>query len=253
MGYRRLADYYDTVFDFGPAWGAQPREYVLGPILPRVRSACDIACGTGSTALWMAGLGIRTSALDLSPNMVRRARAKMKASGMHVPVQRADMRRFRLAEPVDLVTCEFDALNHVPKRSDLSQVVKCVSAALNPGGWFYFDVNTSLAFRSLWPTTWWIERPGVAFVMHGGYDAKHDRAWSDVELFERWGRLWKRTTERVEEVCWTDAEIRAALRQAGFAVVRSWDGNSLLEPPATPPPGCRTYYLARKRVGRKSL
>jgi hypothetical protein len=36
------------------------------------------------------------------------------------------MRSFRLPEPVDLVLCEFDALNHVPRKADLARVARAI-------------------------------------------------------------------------------------------------------------------------------
>jgi hypothetical protein len=56
----------------------------------------------------------------------------------------------------------------------------------------------------------------VALVMHGRYDRKRERGVSDVEWFVREGKIW------------TAAEIRQALRAAGFAA----------SPPMTPPPFC---------------
>jgi SAM-dependent methyltransferase len=64
---------------------------------------------------------------------------------------RGDMRNFRLPERGDLVLCEFDALNHVPRKEDLARVANSVSRALRPGGHFFFDVNNRLAFEKFWP------------------------------------------------------------------------------------------------------
>jgi SAM-dependent methyltransferase len=244
--YRWLAQYFDRVFSFAPAWGEPARRKILEPILPQVRSACDLACGTGHTAIALAGRGIRTFGVDLSPGMCRAARQNVRAAQVPVRIIRADMRDFRLPEAVDLVTCEFDALNHVPAESDLGLVAKCVARALRPGGWFYFDVNNSPAFQAMWPDTTWLDTPDVAAVMHGGYDRERDRAWSDVEWFIREGRLWRRRRERVVEVCWTAAEIRRALRAAGFGRIRAWDAAPILKADATIRPGFRTYFLARK-------
>jgi SAM-dependent methyltransferase len=245
--YHWLSRYYDEVFSFAPAWGEPARRKILGPILPHVQSACDLACGTGSTALAFARKGIRMFAVDLSPGMCRAAREKSRAAGVPLCVVRADMRSFRLPEPVDLVTCEFDALNHLPEERDLARVAHSVSRALRPGGHFYFDVNTSLALRKLWSTTWWVERPDVIMVMHGGYDRESRRAWSDVEWFIREGDLWRRRRERVEEICWTASEICRTLRAAGFARIQAWDAAPLLKHYEAPlPAGCRTFYLAEK-------
>jgi SAM-dependent methyltransferase len=121
-----------------------------------------------------------------------------------------------------------------------------VARALRPGGYFYFDVNNRLSFENVWPLTWWIEKPGVVMVMHGGHGPARDRAWSDVDWFIRDGRSWRRRHERVEEVCWTSAEIRRALREAGFGQVRAWDAAPFFKNDPMIRPGYRTFYLARK-------
>ncbi len=185
--------------------------------------------------------------MDLSTHMTRLARNK--ADGAHLPVQvfRADMRTFRLPEPVELITCEYDALNHVSRRADLRRVAQAVQRALRPGGHFYFDVNNSLGFRRYWLGTVWFEKRGVAVLMRNGHNRKANRAWSDIDLFIREGSCWRRHHERVEEVCWTSGEIRRILRETGFDQVRSWDAapfwkSSLIGA------GCRTFYLARKSL-----
>ena len=244
--YRWLAEYYDKLFTFHLSWFEAARQRLLGRILPRLESACDLACGTGTTALLLAAKGIKMFAVDLSPAMCRLARQKARRARLPLSVFRADMRSFRLPEPVDLVLCEFDALNHVPRKADLARVARAVARALRPSGYFYFDVNNHLAFEKIWPGTWWIEKPGVALVMHGGYDRRRDKGWSDVEWFIREGRRWRRHRERVEQVCWTPAEIRRTLREAGFDQVRAWDATPFMKTDPSIRPGYRTFCLARR-------
>jgi SAM-dependent methyltransferase len=245
--YRWLAEYYDQFFGSFTAFSDSARAVVLGPILPRVKSACDIACGTGTTALQLAQQGIKMFGVDLSAEMCRQARAKARRAGLALDVIQADMRRFRLPERVDLVLCEFDALNHVENKSDLKLVAASVARALNPGGYFYFDVNNRLAFEKVWPSTWWQDKGDVALVMHGGYDRERDKGWTNVEWFFRRGRYWVRRQERVEQVSWTPAEIRATLRAAGFDRIRAWDATPFFGSDPYILPGCRTVYLARRK------
>jgi SAM-dependent methyltransferase len=122
-----------------------------------VGSACDLACGTGTTALELAKRGIEVFAVDVSPIMCRVTREKAGRARIPLHLVQADMRFFRLPHPVDLITCEFDAINHIPQKADLGRVARAASRALSPGGYFFFDVNNRLAFEKIWPGTWWIE------------------------------------------------------------------------------------------------
>jgi len=243
--YKWLAKYYDQLFTFHLPRFKAARQRVLADILPCVESACDLACGTGTTALLLAGQGIKMFGVDLSPVMCRLARQKAHRARLPLSILRADMRDFRLPEQVGLVLCEFDALNHVPRKTDLRRVAHAVSRALRPGGYFFFDVNNRRAFEKIWPGSSWVEQPGVVLLMRGGYDRERDRGGLNLEWFLREGKLWRRHHEHVEQVAWTSTEIRSALQGAGFDQVRAWDARLFSRMPNISP-GCRTFYLARK-------
>lgn len=244
--YRWLAEYYDELFrGFRVCLDIQ-REHVLEPILPRVSSACDLACGTGTTALGFARATIATYALDVSPAMCRLTREKAARAGLRLHVIRADMRSFRLPKPVDLITCEGDALNHLPRKADLEKVAKAVARALRPGGHFYFDVNNARGFMSYWTSTVCLERPGVVVVMRNGHSPRADKAWSDIDWFIRDKSCWRRHSERIEEVCWSAGEIRRTFRENGFDRIRSWDAAPFWKANPLVRPGCRTVYLTSR-------
>ena len=84
--------------------------------------------------------------------------------------------------------------------------------------------------------------------MNNGNKAAHDRAWSHCMWFIRKGRVWTKHTERIEEVCWSEEEMRLALSQAGFGAIRSRDSTLFLKGSPIIKRGCRTHYLARKEM-----
>ena len=244
--YKWLAQYCDRMVTSHRPIFARARQQILQPVLGGVESVCDLCCGTGGTAIEFANAGFKTSGVDLSPTMLRIAKEKAARAGAGVKFTRADMRKFILNEPVDLITCEFDALNHVPLKSDLKMVAKSVVKALRRGGYFYFDVNNIGAFENVWTLGWFQETREFAAMFHGGNVEGKDRAWIDVDWFVKEGDLWRRHREHVEEVCWNRAEIREALSGAGLKIVGTFDATLFFQNDPLVKPGYRTFYLARR-------
>lgn len=244
--YTIVARFYDELHGDAGRMNAHARAKILGKILPQVRTVCDLGCGTGTTALGFARRGKKVYAVDLSPTMCRMAREKVRRAGLPVRVIRADLRSFRLPEPVDLVTCEFNPLNDLPACADLPRAARTVARALRPGGWFYFDINTRRSLEELYSGAHWIERKNLCLVLHGGYDRRRRKAWLDFEWFLPAGKHWRRDREHIENVWWTDAQIRHALRRAGFTHIRSWDGADVRPRSMHARPGYDAYYLAQK-------
>jgi SAM-dependent methyltransferase len=137
-------------------------------------------------------------------------------------------------------------------KSDLARVARAVTRALQPGGYFYFDVNNRLHLEKNWPGTSWSEKSGVVMIMRGSYDRRRAKGCVDFEWFIRQGRGWRRFHERVEEVWWTPSEVRRALRAAGFGRVQAWDASLFSRGQHRLSAGCRTFYLAQKELPRAS-
>jgi SAM-dependent methyltransferase len=105
-------------------------------------SAADIGCGTGLFARHLRiSRHVPVFAVDLSEPMLRIA--ARNCCGTNVVLLKQDIRHFRLPRRVDLITANFDTLNHILSPSDLRQTLRRVFENLNPGGHFVFDVITN--------------------------------------------------------------------------------------------------------------
>ncbi len=224
----------------------------------------DLACGTGNLAVALAREGWQVIGLDHSPAMLALARAKAEAAGVAVRWLEADMRGFTLEEPADLVTCFYDALNHLPARADLARTFRSVAAALRPGGLFLFDVSTEACFRNLWQDCLHLsETADHLFFAENTFDAKTGRGICRITGFTRRpDGLYERFEDTIEERCFTDEEIRAAARRSGLEVVgtEGWTPAVALEGvrnfrrlPATPEfnpdsrdQNLKTYWVLRR-------
>jgi SAM-dependent methyltransferase len=104
------------------------------PFAPK--AALDLGCGTGVLCRFLGDRGIRAAGMDLSEGMIAIAREADPQGHYDV----ADMTRYRPAEPVDLITCTGDALNHIPGLADVGRIFENVFASLRDGGWFLCDI-----------------------------------------------------------------------------------------------------------------
>jgi SAM-dependent methyltransferase len=246
--YGLLARFYDELLPSGMSEvNRHARGVMLGSRLEDIGSVCDLACGSGGTALDLARTGRRVYAVDNSAEFCRIVRSRTRQEGLRVKVLRADMRDFHLPEQVDLITCEFAALNNLANHRDIAKVFQAVFRALRPGGYFLFDVNTLLAQKEQCPETQWTESPRFILVMRGTLlDPKGRQVRLDFEWFLPEGKLWRHRRETVFNIGWTDREIRQALRTAGFEKLLTRDGMDVRPPIPGAKRGYDAYYLTRK-------
>ena len=213
------------------------------------RTAVDLACGTGSVTAILARQGLQVTGVDMSEEMLTVAMSKVM--DMPEPPRFACQKLQELCLPraVDLAVCALDSLDYITDPEDCREAIRRVYKVLNPGGIFIFDVNTPEKLRAMDGQVFLDEDEDVYCVWRGEFDPETNICSYGMDLFQRQGALWERSFEEHREYAYSEAQLRAFLKDAGFTCVEVY-GDRRFAPPA--PGEQRIYIKARKgRVVRR--
>jgi len=192
----------------------------------RFCSAADIGCGTGLFACYLNRCWrVPVYAVDRSPEMLWRGLCN--CAGSSVCFLQQDIRCLRLPMPVDLVTANFDTLNHLVSLDDLRLAFRRVAANLHPSGYFYFDIITPcqpLGGRRLFVRDF--RMPGWCFKQLIRWESTR-RLMRFQVVHHRAGCSWP-AIERFTERAYCANEIGPGLLSAGF-VIRGVHDEATLE------------------------
>jgi SAM-dependent methyltransferase len=192
----------------------------------RFRSAADIGCGTGLFARYLGECwSSPVWAVDISPEMLRVAERNCR--GANVRILRQDIRCLRLPEPVDLVTSNFDALNHLTGEGDLRVAFQRIAGNLRPGGHLYFDLVTPC--QPLGGVMNYVRRMNTAN-RQVIQQFRWDRARRTISAFVimRSMDASQPTVEIHRERVYSFAEVGRWLMDAGFVIRGVHDAETLL-------------------------
>jgi ubiquinone/menaquinone biosynthesis C-methylase UbiE len=199
-------------------YGAQPRRIL------------DLACGTGSVAEILAGMGYEIVGVDISEPMIAEARRKAESDGLPIAYYVQDAAALDLPGPrFDLCISLFDSLNYILKPDDLSRAMKCVFAHLRPGGLFIFDVNSLFALEHHFfdqenlPSS-----DRLRYVWRSSYDPGTRLCHVFMRFFLREANgVDSEFRETHVQFAYREDELRAMLGDAGFDRIESFHAYSL--------------------------
>ena len=136
LNYSVLADFYDRLVKDDNAtreWVNYTKKRVHGT------SVLELACGSGEITLALTQAGYHLTALDLSQEMIDRA--KMKEAKNEVDFKQGNMLELDAYAMYDGIVCYCDSINYL-NSTDLITFFREVYAHLNEKGSFLFDMHT---------------------------------------------------------------------------------------------------------------
>jgi hypothetical protein len=157
---------------------------------------------------------------------------------------RQDMRALCLPRLVDLITANFDTINHLTSPADLRQAVRCISKNLRTGGFFLFDFLTHCQ-----PLTH--ARSYVRRYLNGRSEMQQWLRWDEtsrvlsIRIVHRSATMVPPAVELHSERAYTPEEMGKALLKAGF-IIRGVHDAWTLRPTFSCAP--RLLVVAQKRT-----
>ncbi len=112
----------------------------------------DLGCGDGRHSLELTRRGYRVTGLDLSEELLERARARTADEGLDVTFIQGDMRDPPRVSAFDLVVNFFTSFGYFREDGENARVLDAISRALRPGGRFLMDyLNRAYVISTLVP------------------------------------------------------------------------------------------------------
>lgn len=193
----------------------------------------ELGVGSGRIASRAVRKGAKVVGVDLSMDMLRLAQVKKRglprAKRAHLQLACADMRAFAFDRQFALISCPFNAFQHLYTREDVERCLACVTAHLAPGGRFAFDILMPDPAYFARPRFRWYGGTRFRHPTYGGWYTYSERSqWDGVRsLNQMWFRCVRdpdgegpeETIVQLSHRYFSPTEIEALLHYNGLRVV----------------------------------
>lgn len=121
-----------------------------------------------------------------------------------------------------MATCFFDSLNHVVRRSEITQVLARIRQSLLPDGLFLFDLIDEDSFAEIFSSPWIVQGEGLFVGTESELLTRRGSDYGRVRFtfFEDSGSNgWIRREAEILERCWRREEFDPLLEEAGLEII----------------------------------
>ncbi|MEA4972300.1 MAG: class I SAM-dependent methyltransferase [Candidatus Metalachnospira sp.] len=209
-------DYDEWVEYIGKLW----KKFNIKPEL-----VCDLGCGTGNISLRLSKKGYDVIGIDISEDMLSKARQKAVNENLDVLFLLQDMREFELYGTVNCIVCLCDSLNYITCEEDVLTVFRLVNNYLHPNGLFIFDLNTEYKFKNIYGDNTFSEiTDDAAYIWENYYDEDEQINEYYLNFFVKNCKgSYDRTDEEHYERAYSLDTIKSLIEQSGLKFEAAYD------------------------------
>jgi ubiquinone/menaquinone biosynthesis C-methylase UbiE len=226
--FHQVAPYYDELMKPVPyrMWTAY---YLL--LLAhqgiKIRNVLDVACGTGTMCELLTEEGFQMTGVDISADMIERARKKATKKKLPIRYEVADACTMKLGGMFEGALSFFDSLNNIVDPTDLERAFQRVAAHLPPGGSFIFDLNTPYAFEAkLFDQENLKPSAKLRYKWVGDWNPDTKIIRVDMQFWRKDQHFEETHIQRAYE----QEEVEPMLERAGFGQIRAFHSYTLNPP-----------------------
>ena len=219
--YAHLAAYYDRIMediDY-EAW-CDFYENTLEKYGVSAKKILDLACGTGSITVPLAGRGYTLTGIDLSSEMLALAQRKSEEARVKLRLSEQNIALFDAGTGYDAVICSFDGINYLTSPKDVQSCFACVNEALTNDGLFIFDVSTPYKYENILADNAFVYEYDDLFLSWQNYfNKKSGLCDFYLTFFIKNGSTWIRFDETQRQRKYLLPRLEKMLKEAGFTVL----------------------------------
>ena len=218
VNYEHVADFIENIFT----------EFDKDPKL-----IADLACGTGNVTVPLAKRGYEMIGVDISEQMLSVAREKAADENADILFLNQDISKLDLYGTCDAFLCMIDGINYIIEPKKIEYLFKRIKTCfLNPGGIVIFDISTRHKLENVIGNNTFIhDEEDVFYSWENKFVKKFNLSKMYLNFFckqndGKYKRFYEEHLQRGHEV----AELKSALKRAGFLKIETFDGFSFNQP-----------------------
>jgi len=175
----------------------------------------DIGCGTGRHSIELAKRGYSVKGIDLSENMLNRAKEKASEAAVSIDFEQADARNFHFPGQFDLAIMLCEGAFSLMETDEMNfAILKNAAEALKPGGKFIFTCLNAL-FPLFHSVKEFVDQ-GTSGTQEGSFDVMQFRDFSTYNITNDLG---ENMVLKCNERYYAPSEITFMLNLLGFAKI----------------------------------